>query len=136
MEGDQHRVSDRPGDLFMTIAQPLDDSARAARLRRAWILIGVLVVVVVSATLLNRHFAGDNDVAQLKAGDCFQKTGSEDDPGVKQLGCGDSHARYRVLKRLDDEVTGLACSDVKGSTGSISAAGAESYVVCFARNRH
>ncbi|WP_160310913.1 hypothetical protein [Streptomyces sp. 150FB] len=107
------------------------------RLRRGrLVLLGLVVVVVglVAFSVFGPHDQKDG-APVLKAGDCFQNTGTDKEPEAKKLACGDSAAQYKVLKSIKGGVTSLACSDVAGTTGALTQVGAESFVVCFEANQ-
>jgi hypothetical protein len=107
------------------------------RLRRGrLVLLGLVVVVagLVAFSVFGPHDQKD-DAPALKAGDCFQNTGTDKEPEAKKLACGDSAAQYKVLKTIKGGVTSLACSDVVGATGALTQVGAESFVVCFKENQ-
>lgn len=107
------------------------------RLRRGrFVLLGLVVVVagLVAFSVFGPHDQKD-DAPALKAGDCFQNTGTDKEPEARKVACGDSAARYQVLKSVKGGVTSLACSDVAGATGALTQVGAESFVVCFKENQ-
>ncbi|MEW2085977.1 hypothetical protein [Streptomyces sp. NPDC005283] len=114
------------------LQDPIASVTDAGRKRNRLILLGLVVVLagLVAFSVFGPHDSTD-DVGTLKAGDCFQNTGTTETPEVKKLGCTAAHADYTVLKTFKDAVTGLVCSDVTGATGSLTQVGAESFVVCF-----
>ncbi|UNZ21314.1 hypothetical protein [Streptomyces sp. 891-h] len=78
-----------------------------------------------------------DDTEELEAGDCFRNNGTKEKPETERLSCSDSGAEYKVIKVVDG-FTSLVCSDVKGTTGTLSqhglATGDESFVICFRDN--
>lgn len=64
--------------------------------------------------------------ATLKRGDCFQNIGTDKEAKTKKLDCTDPHADYKVLKMDKDSVVDtFSCSDVQGTTGSLTQSGSE-----------
>ncbi|MET7622383.1 hypothetical protein [Streptomyces sp. NPDC005408] len=115
---------------------PLASTSDAHRKRNRLVLLGLVVVVAgLGAFSVFGPHDSKGDAETLKAGDCFQNTGTSNDAEVEKRGCTDSRADYKVLKTVKDGVTGLACSDVTGATGSLTQVGAESFVVCFKDNK-
>ncbi|MFD9224726.1 hypothetical protein ACFYXH_20910 [Streptomyces sp. NPDC002730] len=117
--------------------EPIALVTDAPRKRNRLVLLGLVVVLagLVAFSVFGPHDSKD-DAGTLKAGDCFQNTGTTETPEVKKLGCTDAHADYTVLKTVKDAVSGtLACSDVTGATGSLTQVGAESFVVCFKESK-
>jgi hypothetical protein len=74
--------------------------------------------------------------ATLKAGDCFENTGTEKAASAHKLDCADPHADYKVLKMDKAGVVDVfSCEGVTGTTGSLTQNGADgSFVVCFENN--
>ena len=74
--------------------------------------------------------------ATLKAGDCFQNIGTDKQAETKKLDCTDPHADYKVLKMDKGGVVDtFSCSDVPGTTGSLTQSGAgKRFVVCSREN--
>ncbi|MGX8903942.1 LppU/SCO3897 family protein [Streptomyces netropsis] len=118
----------------------MDDSLQPDNsLRRIWMFVGVLVVVCVSAFLINRQFMTEDDHTKVAAGDCFENSGTAEKPRIKKRDCGDPKAEYKALKKIDGAVTSLACSDVEGTTGALTQISfdkaSESFAVCYKSNR-
>ncbi|WP_208882805.1 LppU/SCO3897 family protein [Streptomyces armeniacus] len=82
---------------------------------------------------------GEDESADLKRGDCFENTGTEDAPTAEKRACTDDGADYRVLKvNKETGFSSFACDDVPGATGTLSQQSLEkdgdSFVVCFKDN--
>ncbi|MEU6507606.1 hypothetical protein [Streptomyces sp. NPDC046942] len=105
--------------------------------RNRRIFLGLLLVVagLVAFVTLGPHDTKDQS-ATLKAGDCFQNIGTDKEAKAKKLDCTDPHADYKVLKMDKNGVVDtFSCSDVPGTTGSLTQMGAGgSFVVCFKEN--
>ncbi|MEV0278232.1 hypothetical protein AB0I22_17860 [Streptomyces sp. NPDC050610] len=97
------------------------------------IIFGLFVAALAASFAVN-GFTGKDDAEDIQAGDCFENTGTKKQPQIKKHDCGDAHAAYKVLKRDDESVTEISCWDVKGTTGTLTAAGAKDFVVCFEDN--
>lgn len=124
----------------MSSLPPLVDPAESQRrLKRTMLtfgtLIGIAVIAfVVNVTVFGVEEADDHD--DVVAGDCFRNTGSSKNPHIEKLDCGDARADHQALKKVKGSISDVSCWDVKGSTGSLTQIGAESFVVCFKRNPH
>jgi hypothetical protein len=109
--------------------------AQIRRNRR--IFLGVILVIagMTAFVVLGPHDSKDQS-ATLKAGDCFQNIGTDKAAKAKKLDCTDPHADYKVLKMDKDGVVDtFSCSDVPGTTGSLTEMGAGgSFVICFKEN--
>ncbi|WP_330460473.1 hypothetical protein OIB37_28510 [Streptomyces sp. NBC_00820] len=109
-----------------------------AQIRRNRLIF--LAVVLVLAGMVTFSALGPYDTedqsATLKAGDCFQNVGTDKAAKTKKLDCADPHADYKVLKMVENAVVDtLACSDVPGTTGSLTRSGSGKwFVVCFEDN--
>ena len=105
--------------------------------RNRLIFLGVLLVIagLVAFVTLGPHDTKDQS-ATLKAGDCFQNIGTDKEAKAKKLDCTDPHADYKVLKMDKNGVVDtFSCSDVPGTTGSLTQMGpGGSFVVCFKGN--
>lgn len=105
--------------------------------RNRRIFLGLLLVIagLVAFVVFGPHDTKDQS-ATLKAGDCFQNIGTNKAAKAKKLDCTDPHADYKVLKMDKDGVVDtFSCSDVPGTTGSLTEMGAGgSFVVCFKEN--
>ncbi|MBL1083613.1 hypothetical protein JK359_16830 [Streptomyces actinomycinicus] len=113
-------------------------SYTSAQVRRnRLIFLGLLLVLagMVAFWALGPYDTKDQS-ATLKAGDCFQNIGTDKEAKTKKLDCTDPHADYKVLKMDEDAVVDtLACSDVPGTTGSLTQSGpGKWFVVCFKEN--
>ncbi|MBT2383501.1 hypothetical protein [Streptomyces sp. ISL-11] len=117
----------------MDTLPPLGDPVQPAKqLRRWWVIMGLLIVCCGAAFVINQQFLPEkDDHTDLVAGECFQNTGSADKPRVKKRDCGDAQAEYKVLKRVDDGLTSLACMGVEGATGAVTQTGGGSLVLCY-----
>lgn len=121
---------------------PLQGGMKASytpeQIRRNRLIFLALVLVIaglVAFVTLGPHDTKDQS-ATLKAGDCFQNIGTDKEAKTKKLDCTDPHADYKVLK-MDKEgvVDTFSCSDVPGTTGSLTQLGpGGSFVVCFKEN--
>ncbi|MGW2816037.1 LppU/SCO3897 family protein [Streptomyces sp. NPDC001415] len=116
----------------------LNASYTPAQIRRnRLILIGLVLVVagMVVFWALGPYDTKDQS-ATLKAGDCFENIGTDKEAKTKKLDCTDPHADYKVLKMDKNAVVDtLACSDVPGTTGSLTQSGSGKwFVVCFKAN--
>ncbi|MEU6776180.1 hypothetical protein [Streptomyces sp. NPDC046759] len=105
--------------------------------RNRLILLGLVLVLggMVALWAFGPHDTKDQS-GTLKAGDCFQNIGTDKEAKTKKLDCTDPHADYKVLKMNKDAVVDtLACSDVPGTTGSLTESGpGKWFVVCFKNN--
>lgn len=116
------------------LPQTKADERRVKRNGRLFVAAILAVMSAVALQFFGPH-SSDTDPSTLKAGDCFKKTGSEDDQTVEKLDCGDPDAGYKVVKMDKDAVVDtFACQDAPGTTGSLTQAGAESFVICFKKN--
>ncbi|MER6735670.1 LppU/SCO3897 family protein [Streptomyces puniciscabiei] len=116
----------------------LDASYTSAQIRRnRLIFLGVLLVLagMVAFWALGPYDTKDQS-ATLRAGDCFQNIGTDKEAKAKKLDCTDPHADYKVLKMVKDAVVDtFACSDVPGTTGSLTQSDPGNwFVVCFKDN--
>ncbi|MFJ9818643.1 hypothetical protein ACIRU3_25975 [Streptomyces sp. NPDC101151] len=105
--------------------------------RNRLIFLGlVLVLVGMVAFYVLGPYDTKDDSATLKAGDCFQNIGTDKEAKTKKLDCTDPHADYKVLKMDEDGVVDtFSCSDVPGTTGSLTQSGpGKWFVVCFKEN--
>ncbi|MFI9249371.1 hypothetical protein [Streptomyces sp. NPDC053069] len=122
----------------MSPMPPPNASYTPAQIRRNRLILLGLVLAVAGMVVfwaLGPYDTKDQS-ATLKAGDCFQNIGTDKDAKAKKLDCTDPHADYKVLKMNEDAVVDtLACSDVPGTTGSLTQSGAGKwFVVCFKEN--
>ncbi len=105
--------------------------------RNRLVFLGLVLVIagLVAFVVLGPHDTKDQS-ATLKAGDCFQNIGTDKEAKTKKLACTDPHADYKVLKMDKDGVVDtFSCSDVPGTTGSLTQMGPRgSFVVCFKEN--
>ncbi|MFF9765165.1 hypothetical protein ACF1GT_00775 [Streptomyces sp. NPDC014636] len=105
--------------------------------RNRLIFLGLVLVLagLVAFCTLGPYDTKDQS-ATLKAGDCFQNIGTEKQAKTKKLDCTDPHADYKVLKMDENAVVDtLSCSDVPGTTGSLTQSGSgDWFVVCFKDN--
>ncbi|WP_208896745.1 LppU/SCO3897 family protein [Streptomyces incarnatus] len=116
----------------------LDASYTSAQIRRnRLIFLGMVLVLagMVAFWALGPYDTKDQS-ATLRAGDCFQNIGTNKEAKAKKLDCTDPHADYKVLKMVKDAVVDtLACSDVPGTTGSLTQSDPGNwFVVCFKDN--
>lgn len=116
----------------------LDASYTSAQIRRnRLIFLGVVLVLagMVAFWALGPYDTKDQS-ATLRAGDCFQNIGTDKQAETKKLDCTDPHADYKVLKMVKDAVVDtFACSDVPGTTGSLTQSDPGNwFVVCFKDN--
>ncbi|MFI1069572.1 hypothetical protein [Streptomyces puniciscabiei] len=116
----------------------LDASYTSAQIRRnRLIFLGVVLVLagMVAFWALGPYDTKDQS-ATLRAGDCFQNIGTDKEAKAKKLDCTDPHADYKVLKMVKDAVVDtFACSDVPGTTGSLTQSDPGNwFVVCFKDN--
>lgn len=116
----------------------LDASYTSAQIRRnRLIFLGVVLVLagMVAFWALGPYDTKDQS-ATLRAGDCFQNIGTDKEAKTKKLDCTDPHADYKVLKMVKDAVVDtFACSDVPGTTGSLTQSDPGNwFVVCFKDN--
>ncbi|MGW7822425.1 LppU/SCO3897 family protein [Streptomyces puniciscabiei] len=116
----------------------LDASYTSAQIRRnRLIFLGLVLVIagMVAFWALGPYDTKDQS-ATLRAGDCFQNIGTDKEAKAKKLDCTDPHADYKVLKMVKDAVVDtLACSDVPGTTGSLTQSSPGNwFVVCFKDN--
>lgn len=116
----------------------LNASYTSAQIRRnRLVFLGlVLVLAGIVAFWAFGPYGTKDQSATLKAGDCFQNIGTDKQAKTKKLDCTDPHADYKVLKMDKNAVVDtFACSDVPGTTGSLTQVGAEKwFVVCFKEN--
>ncbi|MEU8030998.1 hypothetical protein AB0C13_20540 [Streptomyces sp. NPDC049099] len=122
----------------MSHMPPPNASYTPAQIRRNRLILLGLVLAVAGMVVfwaLGPYDTKDQS-ATLKAGDCFRNVGTDKDAKAKKLDCTDAHADYKVLKMNEDAVVDtLACSDVPGTTGSLTQSGAGKwFVVCFKEN--
>ncbi|MFF9087431.1 hypothetical protein ACF1BE_13605 [Streptomyces sp. NPDC014991] len=116
----------------------LNASHTPAQIRRNRLVF--LCLILVLAGMVAFWAAGPYETkdqsATLKAGDCFQNTGTDKEAKAKKLDCTDPRADYKVLKMDENAVVDtLACSDVPGTTGSLTQSGSGKwFVVCFKGN--
>ncbi|MDF3302474.1 LppU/SCO3897 family protein [Streptomyces tropicalis] len=105
--------------------------------RNRLVLLAVLLVLagLVAFSVFGPHDPKDQS-ATLKAGDCFQNIGTDKEAKARKLDCTDPHADYKVLKMDKDAVVDtLSCSDVPGTTGSLTQSDpGHWFVVCFKDN--
>ncbi|MFF1357872.1 hypothetical protein [Streptomyces sp. NPDC058297] len=125
----------------MSNLPPLGDptaSYTAAQIRRNRLVLLGLVLVLAGLVALWAFGPSDtkDESTSLTAGDCFQNIGTDKQAKTKKLDCTDPHADYKVLKMDKDGVVDtFSCSDVPGTTGSLTQSGAgDSFVVCFKEN--
>ncbi|MFI9781465.1 hypothetical protein ACIHCV_43895 [Streptomyces sp. NPDC051956] len=125
----------------MSQIPPLGDpnaSYTSAQIRRnRLIFLGLVLALAGMVTFwaLGPYDTKDQS-ATLKAGDCFQNIGTDKEAKTKKLDCTDPHADYKVLKMDKDGVVDtFSCSDVPGTTGSLTQSGSGNwFVVCFKEN--
>ncbi|MEU2714224.1 hypothetical protein [Streptomyces sp. NPDC007205] len=105
--------------------------------RNRLVFLGLVLVVagLVAFWALGPYDTKDQS-STLKAGDCFQNIGTDKEAKTKKLDCTDPHADYKVLKMNKGAVVDtLACSDVPGTTGSLTQSDPPNwFVVCFKKN--
>ncbi|AOR32089.1 hypothetical protein BFF78_14380 [Streptomyces fodineus] len=115
----------------------LNASYTPAQIRRnRLIFLGLVLVIagLVAFCAMGPYDTKDQS-ATLKAGDCFQNIGTAKEAKTKKLDCTDPHADYKVLKMDKDGVVDtFSCSDVPGTTGSLTQSGPGNFVVCFKKN--
>ncbi|MEV6840521.1 hypothetical protein AB0N17_39585 [Streptomyces sp. NPDC051133] len=112
-------------------------SYTSAQIRRNRLIF--LGVVLVLAGLVAFCVWGPRDTkdqsATLKAGDCFENVGTDKAAKAEKLDCTDPHADYKVLKMDKNGVVDtFSCSDVPGTTGSLTQSGPGNFVICFKNN--
>lgn len=105
--------------------------------RNRLILLGLVVAVagLVAFSAFGPRDAKDQSAA-LKVGDCFENIGTNKAAKARKLDCADPHADYKVLKMDKNGIVDtFSCSDVPGTTGSLTETGPDdSFVVCFKEN--
>ncbi|MFE4254726.1 hypothetical protein ACFRU3_35595 [Streptomyces sp. NPDC056910] len=116
----------------------LNASYTSAQIRRNRLIFLGLVLVLASMVAFWAFGPYDtkDQSATLNRGDCFQNIGTDKEAKTKKLDCTDPHADYKVLKMDKDSVVDtFSCSDVPGTTGSLTQSGSgEWFVVCFKEN--
>ncbi|MCD0485355.1 hypothetical protein LO771_23945 [Streptacidiphilus sp. ASG 303] len=74
-------------------------------------ILGIIAAaVVIGGIKFGLGYALNNPV-HAKAGDCVSVTGSENDPDVSLLDCGDGKANYKVAKVVDNTFDTDRCGD-------------------------
>ncbi|MDI5970543.1 hypothetical protein POF50_014525 [Streptomyces sp. SL13] len=102
---------------------------------KLFLRLGILVVVIIVGIVV--AVLNTDDSQTVKAGDCVQNTGSDSDPTLKQVDCGDAKAQYKVLKKVSGTSDGqTACENVTGATNDFyETENGSSFVLCLAANK-
>ncbi|MFD8479135.1 hypothetical protein [Kitasatospora sp. NPDC059673] len=92
--------------------------------------VGILVVIVVVAIVKVglRDMLSDKPV-HAKVGECVSVTGSDNDPKVDTVGCGDSKATHTVEKVIDNSFDTHACGPEFDALGQ--QLGSDKFVLCL-----
>ncbi|WP_194294057.1 hypothetical protein [Streptomyces sp. RB17] len=100
-------------------------------LRIAGVVVGLIVIAG------GWYFNRPDDTKKLAVGDCLTNKGSDSDPKIEQLDCGDAKADYKVLKKDGStSIAQLACQSVKGTTAAIEwKEDSDSFVLCLGDNK-
>jgi hypothetical protein len=102
-----------------------------SRLAIRLIVLGVVIVVGIVVAVLNH-----NDAESVKAGDCMQNTGTDDNPDMKQRDCSDSRATYVVLKKISGSTDTTKCDNVPGDKAAYyETENGSSFMLCLGDNK-
>ncbi|MCU8589646.1 hypothetical protein [Streptomyces sp. A13(2022)] len=104
---------------------------------KQYLRIAVAVVALVAIGVgwyVNRDA---EDAKKLTVGDCLYNKGSDSDPEVVQVDCGDTKATHTVLKKADGSmVPQLTCQSVEGTTATLTwEETGDSFTLCLGDNK-
>jgi hypothetical protein len=104
---------------------------------KQYLRIAVAVVALLAIGVgwyVNRNA---EDAKKLAVGDCLYNQGSDSDPDVIQVDCGDAKATHTVLKKADGAaVPQLTCQSVKGTTATLTwEETGDSFTLCLGDNK-
>ncbi|MFB9364906.1 LppU/SCO3897 family protein [Kitasatospora sp. NPDC001664] len=93
-------------------------------------LLGILLVIVIVAVIkVAVRDAFTDGPVRAKVGDCVTVTGSENNPEVETVGCGESKATHTVSKVIDNTFDGNQCGDEFDALSQ--QLGSEKFVLCL-----
>ncbi|WP_028804094.1 LppU/SCO3897 family protein [Streptomyces sp. 142MFCol3.1] len=92
------------------------------------------LAVIVGGWLVSKD---GEDAKKLAVGDCLYNKGTDNDPDVVQVDCGDSKATHKVLKKADGaSLPQLTCQSVTGTTATLTwKETGESFTLCLGDNK-
>ncbi len=104
---------------------------------KQYLRIAVTVVALISVGIgwyVNRNA---EDAKKLAVGDCMYNKGSDSNPDVIQVDCGDAKATHTVLKKADGAlVPQLTCQSVEGTTATLTwEETGDSFTLCLGDNK-
>ncbi|MFC1409230.1 hypothetical protein ACEZCY_10950 [Streptacidiphilus sp. N1-12] len=135
--GAQPQPPQQPGQYPVTppqMPQPQPQPQAAKRksgfARRFGIRIGVLVILA-GGWFAYDQISGGADTA--KVGDCVQNKGTDSNPDVHVIDCGNAKAQYKVLK-TSSSGKDSDCDSVPGTEVAYTETGRDSLVLCLGKN--
>ncbi|RKE20183.1 hypothetical protein [Streptomyces sp. TLI_171] len=93
-------------------------------------VLGVVAVgLVILAVKLGIGYAMSDKPVHAKVGECVSVTGSDNDPKVETVGCGDAKATHEVSKIVDNSFDTNACGDEFDALAQ--QLGSDKFVLCL-----
>ncbi|WP_405012437.1 hypothetical protein [Kitasatospora sp. NBC_01539] len=120
-----------PGQLPGGYAQAVPPAApKKGKAKK--IIAGVITFVVIIGVKVAVGDLLSDDPVHAKPGQCVKVSGSDNNPDVKTLDCGDAAANYKVLSVVDNSFDPQACESVEGYTAGLAQQlGSEKFVLCL-----